>query len=312
MAAGLNEGDLLLTSPNTFVASSNVGLYQNAEVDFVDIDEKTYNMSPSALKDKLKTIKKTPKVIIPVHFAGQSCDMKEIRQIAKDSIIIEDCAHAIGGEYMGKKIGCLEYSDMAVFSFHPVKIITTGEGGMVVTNNKELYEKLILFRSHGITRNKDLMNNKDMPAWYYEQISLGYNYRMTEIQAGLGVSQMKRIEEFLIRRREIAKKYDEAFKNHDIITPYQDEKGISAYHLYPVQVNNRDRIFNNLRNKGILVNLHYIPVYLQPHYQNIGFKQGLCPVAESYYEKALSLPMFYSLTNENQDIVIESLIKELK
>lgn len=322
LAAGLGEGDRLWTSPNTFVASANCARYCGADVDFVDIDQATYNMSTAALRLKLEQAaadNRLPKVIIPVHFSGQSCEMEEIRKLVAGYgiTLIEDASHAIGGKYKGVHIGSCQYSDMAIFSFHPVKIVTTGEGGMVVTNREDLYRKLLLLRSHGITRDPFQMTEPSHGPWYYQQIDLGYNYRITDIQAALGVSQMVRIDEFISRRHEIARKYNECLKNLPITLPCQHPDTYSAYHLYvirlqldKIKVNHRE-VFEKLRAEGIGVNLHYIPVHLQPYYRKLGFKPGDFPIAEQYYTEAISLPMYYSLTPEEQDIVITTLGRAL-
>jgi len=323
LAAGLGPGDLLWTSPNTFVASANCALYCGAEVDFVDIDDRTYNISIERLEQKLESSKRTgklPKVVIPVHFAGQSCDMKRISELARsyEFTVIEDASHAIGGEYRGKKIGSCEYSDMTVFSFHPVKIITTGEGGMIVTRKQGLHEKLIRLRSHGITRNPDLMQGPSHGPWYYQQIDLGFNFRMTDIQAALGMSQLIRIDTFVARRHELADRYNEAFQGQPLTLPWQHVDTFSSYHLYVVRLmldrltKTHRQVFDELRAEGILVNLHYIPVHLQPYYQDRGFRIGNFPQAEKYYDEAITLPMYAGLTDDNQKIVIDSVKKVLQ
>lgn len=321
VAAGLDEGKRLWTSPNTFVASANCARYCNAKVDFVDINERSYNMDPLKLEQKLIQAKRNgcmPDVVIPVHFSGQSCDMKRMGELACEYgfTLIEDASHAIGGDYNGGKIGSCRHSDMTVFSFHPVKIVTTAEGGMVVTNRKDLYEKLLRLRSHGITRDPDLMEEETHGAWYYQQIELGWNYRMTDLQAALGCSQMERIDAFIAKRRELAKRYDEKLTDCSLVRPYQERSGESAWHLYVVQVDakkySRREVFDALRAAGIGVNVHYIPVHTQPYYQRFGFKNGDYPAAERYYERAISLPMYYSLTEEQQDYVIETLKKVLR
>lgn len=318
LAAGLGEGGRLWTSPNTFVASANCGLYCGAQVDFVDIDSRTYNMSGDKLTEKLaqaQKAKQLPKVIIPVHFSGQSCEMEQIGSLANQYgvTLIEDASHAIGGEYKGKKVGCCDYSDMAVFSFHPVKIITTGEGGMVLTNRDDLYEKLLLFRSHGITRKADLMQEEPHGPWYYEQVDLGYNYRMTDIQAALGVSQMDRIDEFVARRRQIVERYNKALQDLPLTLPWQHPDTFSAYHLYVICLETEKlrkthrQIFEELRASGIGVNVHYIPVHTQPYYRRLGFKRGDFSAAENYYNRAISLPIYYSLTDAEQNYVMNKL-----
>ena len=313
-AAGLEPGDVLWTAPNTFVASANCGLYCGSDVDFVDIDAQTYNMSTQELEKKLASSAKKPKVLVPVHFSGQPCDMEQIHRLAKDHdiTIVEDASHAIGAEYKGERVGSCKYSDMTVFSFHPVKIITTGEGGMVLTNNPDLYEKLRLYRSHGITRDPKLMSNND-GSWYYEQIDLGYNYRVTDMQAALGTSQMKRLPEFLQRRRYLAKRYNELLADLPLILPYQMEGTISSWHLYvacfreDASLTKKERLFQEMKKHGITLNMHYIPVHLQPYYKKMGFSNGDFPVSEAYYEKAFTLPLYYGLSDEEQVTVVEAL-----
>lgn len=314
-AAGLGEGDVLWTSPITFTASANCGRYCGADVDFVDIDDKTYNMSVAELRHKLETAVKKPKVVIPVHLAGQSCDMEAIKALADEYgfKIIEDASHATGADYKNTKVGSCRYSDMTVFSFHPVKIVTTGEGGVVLTNNKELYEKLKLYRSHGITRDSDLMTQEADGPWYYQQIELGFNYRMTDMQAALGCSQMDSLDEFVARRRYLVKRYNEKLKNLPLRTPYQDEATNPSWHIYIIRVDftkvklSKKEIFARMRDSGIVLNLHYIPVHTQPYYQKLGFQKGDFPVSEKYYEEAITLPLYYDLTDEQQDEVIEAL-----
>lgn len=309
LALGLGQGDILWTSPITFVASANCGLYCGAEVDFVDIDLQTYNMSIEALKAKLKIAKqqnKLPKVVVPVHLCGQSCDMKAIYDLSQEYgfHIIEDASHAIGGRYKGEYIGCNQYSDITIFSFHPVKIITTAEGGMALTNDAEIAKKIELLRSHGVTRNPKLMTKTTEGAWYYQQIELGFNYRMTELQAALGLSQLQRLNEFVVKRHEIAKKYNHLLSDLPVIIPYQLAETYSGLHLYVIRLKlneltrSRKEIFDDLRDKGIGVNIHYIPVHTQPYYENMGFRVGNFPNAESYYESAISLPMYPDLTDE--------------
>ena len=318
LALGLGKGDYLWTSPNTFVASANCGLYCGAKVDFVDIDPLTYNLSSKALEKKLIQAKKDgklPKVIIPVHFAGQSCDMKKIHILSKQYgfSIIEDASHAIGGRYLDQPIGGCQYSDITIFSFHPVKIITTAEGGLATTNSKELTEKMQLFRSHGVTRDQALMSKKADGAWYYQQVDLGFNYRMTELQAALGVSQMDRLDEFIGKRHALQKRYDQLLSEFPVITPNQSNFSYSALHLYPIQLDlssikkNREQVFDALRKNNIGVNIHYIPVHTQPYYLDMGFEHGYFPVSESYYSKAISLPMFPQLSFDDQDVVVSTL-----
>lgn len=302
-AAGIQAGDEVITTPLTFAASSNCVLYCGGTPVFADVDPKTYNIDPEDIRRKITD--KT-KAIIAVHLAGQPCDMDEIHKIAKehDLLVIEDGAHALGSVYKGKKIGTL--SDMTTFSFHPVKPITTGEGGMIVTDNKEFYQKMMLFRSHGITRDKNLMTRNDGP-WFYQQLDLGYNYRITDIQCALGCSQMKKLDRFLARRKEIVAHYNEAFADcENIVTPYQLPETESGWHLYIVQVKNCDRrkVFETLRERGIAVNVHYIPVYMHPYYQEHGYKDVHCKNAEEVYSHIISLPLYPALTSEQQKFVI--------
>jgi UDP-4-amino-4,6-dideoxy-N-acetyl-beta-L-altrosamine transaminase len=315
LALGVGPGDRVWTSPLTFVASSNAALYCGAEVDFIDVEERTYNMCPVRLAEKLDRAAETgtlPKVIIPVHLTGQSCDMAAIHAAASRHgvRIIEDASHAIGASYRSEPVGNCRFCDIAIFSFHPVKIVTTGEGGMAMTNDPELAELMRLDRSHGITRDTAKLQHDDVGAWYYEQQRLGFNYRMTDIAAALGLSQLSRIEEFVARRREIASAYDTAFASLAVRTPWQHPDAASAWHLYVIRID-RSRtvrthreIFDALRDADIGVNLHYVPVYRQPYYRELGFGQGHCPNAEAYYAEAISLPMYPSLTNEEQDTVI--------
>ena len=323
LALGLGEGDWLWTSPNSFVASANCGLYCGANVDFVDIDPQTYNLCPDALERKLIEARKEntlPKIVIPVHFAGQSCNMEKISSLSNEYgfSIIEDASHAIGGKYQDKSIGCCHYSDITVFSFHPVKVITTAEGGMATTNDASIAEKMRSLRSHGITRDKALMTSAPEGDWYYQQIALGFNYRMNELQAVLGLSQMKRLDEFVARRHACQEYYDEQLDSLSIITPFQSPDCFSSLHLYPIQLKqeqvkkSRKQVFSELRSSGIGVNVHYIPVHLQPHYKRLGFKKGDFPESETYYESALSIPLFQSLTKEMQDEVVEKLKRVLE
>ena len=318
LALGLGKGDWLWTTPITFVASANCGLYCGASVDFVDIDPKTYNISVERLAEKLAVAKqenRLPKVVVPVHLTGQICEMDKIRELSKQYgfYVIEDASHAIGGKYKDKPVGNCEYSDITVFSFHPVKIITTAEGGLCTTNNPELAAKMELYRSHGITRNPAQMTKEPDGAWYYQQIDLGYNYRMTELQAALGVSQMARLDEFITARHVLAKRYDELFKDIPVTVPWQHPDSYSGLHLYVIRLKlnkinkTHKEVFDELRAKNIGVNLHYIPVYSQPHYQQFGFNAEDFPEAEKYYQEAISLPMYSSLTFEQQDIVIAAL-----
>ena len=316
-ALGVGPGDVVWTSPITFVASANAALYCGADVDFVDIDPRTYNLCPDRFAAKLDDAAKSgtlPKVVIPVHLAGQSCEMEAIHAAASRHgvRIIEDASHAIGGSYQGQPVGNCRFSDITIFSFHPVKVVTTGEGGMAMTNDDELAELMRFDRSHGITRDEDRLEAKDEGGWYYEQQRLGFNYRMTDIAAALGVSQMTRLDEFVARRRQIAERYDRAFAgNLPITTPHQHPDTNSAWHLYIIRVDRaRHRaIFDALREAGIGVNLHYMPVYLQPYYRDLGFAPGLCPHAEDYYAEAISIPMFPAMTDEEQQAVIDEVIK---
>lgn len=322
LAAGLGPGDWLWTSPNTFVASANCGLYCGAKVDFVDIDPHTYNLSITELEQKLvlaESLGQLPKVLVPVHFAGQSCEMEHIGQLAQKYgfTVLEDASHAIGAQYKSKPVGSCAYSDLAVFSFHPVKIITTGEGGMVVTNREDLYERLLRLRTHGITRNPELMQGESHGLWYYQQLDLGFNYRMTDIQAVLGASQMQRLDEFVSRRRCLAGRYGELVQGLPVKLPAQHSDTASSWHLYVVCLSREkiekthQEVFAALRGAGIGVNLHYIPVHTQPYYQKLGFQWGDFPAAERYYREAISLPLYYGLTESAQDRVVDTLRREV-
>ncbi len=309
-ALGLGKGDEMITSPNTFVASSNAALYLGAKARFSDVEKETGNLDVSKVEENISD---NTKLITPVHYSGNPVDMKELSEIAEkhDVKIIEDGAHALGAKYANKKVGSLEYSEMAMFSFHPVKHITTGEGGIIVTNNEEYYDKLNLFRSHGITKN-NLVNEADGD-WYYEMQDLGFNYRITDIQCALGISQLKKLDDFVKNRRRIAKTYDELFEDN----PYFDvvlekENNESAYHLYPILLKDeykskKAEIFSRLRANGLGVQVHYIPVYLQPYYQNLGFKKRECPVCEEFYQREISIPMFPTLTDEDINFVKDTL-----
>lgn len=314
LALDLGPGDWLWTTPITFVASANCALYCGAQVDFVDIDPKTYNMSAVALGQKLEQAKaagRLPKVVVPVDLCGQPCDMAAIHALSREYgfKIIEDASHAIGGKYQGQPIGDGRYADITIFSFHPVKIITTGEGGVAMTNDAALAGRMELLRSHGITRDPQKMVGTPDGQWYYQQIDLGFNYRMTDMQAALGLSQMSRLDAFVSRRAEIARRYDEALAGLEVATPWQHPDSYSAWHLYVVRIPavRHRSTFEGLRKQGIGVNLHYIPVHTQPFYQRMGFRPGDFPEAEAYYTEAISLPMFPTMTYADQDLVIETL-----
>ncbi|MDI3337563.1 UDP-4-amino-4,6-dideoxy-N-acetyl-beta-L-altrosamine transaminase [Defluviimonas aestuarii] len=312
MALDLGPGDWLWTVPNTFVASANVGLYCGADVDFVDIDPETYVMCPKALEAKLiraEAAGRLPKIVIPVHFAGQSADMAAIGALATryGFRVIEDASHAIGASYRDRQVGDCAHSDICVFSFHPVKIVTTAEGGCATTNDAALASRMELHRSHGVTREPSLMESMSEGGWYYEQVALGYNYRMTELQAALGASQMTRLTEFVAKRHEIARRYDRLLGNMALTLPRQSPDSHSALHLYPVQVEDRARVFARLREAGIGVNVHYIPVHTQPFWKKRGFARGDFPVAEAYYDRAISLPLYPGLTEADQDRVVAAL-----
>ena len=323
LALGLGPGDWLWTTPNTFVASANCALYCGAQVDFVDIDPHTYNLCPKALEEKLTQAEKDgklPKIVIPVHLTGQPCDMSAIHALGQKYgfKIIEDASHAIGGQYKGEPIGNGRYSDITVFSFHPVKIITTAEGGMALTNSDDLATRLNLLRSHGITRDPALMTKGMDGPWYYQQVALGYNYRMTDIQAALGVSQMTRLDAYVNRRHEIAERYNVLLAGLPLTLPWQLPDGYSAYHLYVIRLQldkintTHLQVFEALRAKDIMVNLHYIPVHTQPYYQQMGFKHGDYPEAERYYREAISIPMHPTLTDAEQDLVVNVLRDALR
>jgi len=313
LSLGVGEGDYVWTVPNSFVASANCALYCGATVDFVDIDVKTSNISIEKLEEKLicaKKAKKLPKVVIPVHLAGEPCDMKAIKKLSFEYNfrIIEDASHAVGGLYQGNPIGSCEYSDVTVFSFHPVKIVTSGEGGAVLTNCHHLNHKLKLLRSHGITRDKQFMCNINEAAWYYEQIALGFNYRMTDIHAALGLSQLSRLGDYISKRHEIANVYDMQFEHSRIQKPYRNPNNKSALHLYVIQVDPQKHsyVFHSLRKENIGVNLHYIPIHTQPYYQNLGFSWGDFPNSEAYYKKAISLPIYPKLSKVELNNVIDA------
>ncbi len=317
IALDVGPGDIVWTSPITFVASSNCALYCGASVDFVDVNPHTANMCPDALQRKLVKAASDgtlPKVVIPVHFTGEPCDMDRVGALAKEYGfgVVEDGSHAIGSSYMGKPIGCGEHSDITVFSFHPVKIVTTAEGGMALTNDDALAQRLDVLRSHGITRDTKLMTGTPHGPWYYEQQFLGYNYRMTDIQAALGTSQMTRLNTFIDRRHEIARRYDELLADLPVVTLERSKNSRSALHLYPIQIsasarNGRRAVFEHFRAHEINVQVHYMPVHRQPYYEALGFKKGQFPAAEAYYDRAISIPMFPALTNAEQDRVVSVL-----
>ena len=319
MALDLGPGDCLWTSPNTFVASANCARYCGANVDFVDIDSRTYNMSVENLAAKLQQAAKNgrlPKIVIPVHFAGQPCDMPAIHALSQQYgfKIIEDASHAIGASYANIKVGSCTYSDITVFSFHPVKIITTGEGGMALTNNDELASRMRRLRSHGITSDRALMHARpENEIWNYQQVAIGFNYRMTDIQAALGLSQLSRLDDHVARRHEIAKRYDAELTQLPITTPWQSPQIHSSYHLYPIRINeakakeSQRQLYDALWKSGVAVNLHYIPVHRQPYYENLGFKAGDFPEAEQFHREVISLPMYPALTDDHYDLVVSAL-----
>lgn len=321
LALGLGPGDWLWTTPITFVASANCGLYCGAEVDFVDIDPRTYNLCPDALERKLVAAERDgrlPKVVVAVHLCGQACDMAAIHALAirYGFRVIEDASHAIGGKYRGEPIGNCRFSDVTVFSFHPVKVITTAEGGMALTNDPELAEKMALLRSHGITRDPTRMTHEPDGPWYYQQIDLGYNYRMTDLQAALGISQMTRLDDYVCRRTELARRYDTLLADLPLSTPWQHPDSKSSWHLYVIRLQieeqggagiARRQVFESLREQGIGVSLHYIPVHTQPYYQRQGFGVGDYPEAERYYAGAISLPIFQTMCEAQQDTVVAAL-----
>lgn len=319
LALDVGHKDIVWTTPITFVASANCAKYCGATIDLVDIDENTYNISIDALRIKLEIAKKInalPKVLIAVHLAGQSCEMEKIYVLSKQYgfKIIEDASHAIGGRYKSNKIGSCEFSDITVFSFHPVKIITTCEGGVCTTNNKELYTKIYRLRSHGIVRNMEEFVNKPDGQWYYEQIDLGYNYRLNDLQSALGINQLKRIDSFIEERHEIAGKYDNLFRKIDYIKPhYQNPNCYSSYHLYiirikPCETYTRKRIFEKLRNSGVYVNIHYIPIYKHPYYKNY-FDEENFPNSNAYYSEAISIPIFPGLTEKDISLIFDIITK---
>lgn len=318
LALGLGEGDWLWTSPITFVASANCGLYCGAQVDFVDIDPHTYNLCPTALEIKLVEAQKggvLPKVLVVVHLCGQPCDMAAIYALGQKYgfRIVEDASHAIGGKYKGEFIGSCRYSDITVFSFHPVKIITTGEGGMALTNSKELVTKMELLRSHGVTRDVAQMTHAPDGPWYYQQVGIGFNYRMTEIQAALGLSQLKRLDSYVVNRNELAKRYEHLLRPLPVKTPWQHPDSYSAYHLFVIRLRTKEirkprlKVFEELRQRNIGVNLHYIPVHTQPYYQRMGFNIGDYPNSELFYQEAITIPLYPGLSLLDQNYITNSL-----
>lgn len=319
LALGVGDEDIVWTSPNSFVASSNCALYCGASVDFVDIDINTGNMSVDALTNKLEEAEKKnslPKVIVPVHFAGQSCDMAKIAELAEryQFKVIEDASHAVGAKYLDSAVGSCKYSDICVFSFHPVKIITTMEGGMAMTNQQALAEKMRLLRSHGVSNDPNVMRNKAHGPWYYQQVELGFNYRMNDIEAALGISQLSKLDDFISKRNSVAAHYNERFAHSETITPLTvDNETYSSFHLYVVRIaeltqEQQSKLVDSLRDKGIFAHLHYIPIHTQPYYNDLGFKAGDFPSAERYYAEALTLPIFPSLTTSQIDFIADTLI----
>ncbi len=320
LALELAPGDWLWTVPNTFVASANCGRLCGASIDFVDIDRDSYCMDPNSLEHKLKHADKNnrlPKILVPVHYAGQSSDMEAIAFLAQkyDIKIIEDASHAVGAEYLGAPVGNCQFSDVAVFSFHPVKIITTAEGGIATTNDADLGAKMRRIRTNGITRVPEEMLNPNCEPWVYEQLEIGLNYRMTDMQAALGVSQMARLEKFIVRRRVLASQYDEMLTDLPVLRPWQNPQGTSAFHLYPIlleEAGDRLTVFNHLRSSGIGVNVHYIPVHTQPYYRKFGFSDGDYPNSEWFYSREISLPMYYALTDRQQQFVVDCIESALE
>lgn len=321
MALDLGPGDWLWTTPNTFVATANCAHYCNAQVDFVDIDPDTYNLSPSKLAAKLERAKsenRLPKIVIPVHFSGQSCNMKAIHALSQQYgfRIIEDASHAVGAKYLDKPVGCCQFSDITVFSFHPVKIITTAEGGLAMTNDQDLANKMALYRSHGVTRDPRLMDEEMEGVWDYKQIALGFNYRMTDLQAALGLSQLTRLDTYVARRNELAQRYDDLLRESLWITPKQDDRQTSARHLYVVRLPkalscHRAKIFEFLRDHGVGVNVHYIPVHTQPYYRRKGLDYGDLSTSEDFYRRAISIPLYPKMTLAEQDFIVATLIEAL-
>lgn len=320
LALDVGPGKRVWTSPNTFLASANCGRYCGAEVDFVDIDARSYNLSVDQLEEKLARAarqKRLPHVLVTVDFAGQPCEADRIAALCRHYgvRIIDDASHAIGATWKGERVGSGRWADITVFSFHPVKILTTGEGGIALTNDAELHRRLSMLRTHGMVRDSGRLEKKDEGGWYYEQQALGFNYRLTDLQAALGVSQLRRIDAFLAARRRVAARYDRLLGDSGLTLPWQHGDALSSYHLYPIQVPDprlRRAVFDGLRAAGIGVQVHYIPVHLQPYYRRLGFRQGDFPVAEAYYERAISLPMYAGLTEAQQDYVVEQLLQLLR
>jgi len=318
-AAGLGEGDEIITSPMTFLATSNAALFLGARPVFVDIEPKTGNIDPHLIE---KAITDKTKAIVPIHFSGHPVELARIAEIAQKQnlVVIEDACHALGAKYLDTRIGDCKYSNMAVFSFHPVKSITTGEGGAVLTNSEELYKKLAMFRQHGVTKDRTAFKNDDMDwgQWYYEMQYLGYNYRLTDIQSALGVSQLKKLDGFIQRKREIVAAYAQAFKNIPFFDLPIEKDGVkSAWHLYPIRlkdkyIKKKVELFSNLRKRGLWVQVHYIPVHLQPYYRQLGYKKGLCPNAEDFYEKEISIPLYPMMSQEDIDCVKKNLLDVFK
>ena len=322
LSLNVGEGDILWTVPNTFVASANCGLYCNATIDFVDIDPDTWNISIPALEKKLVTASrenKLPKAIVPVHFSGRSCDMRAIKKLSEKYgfAIIEDAAHSIGASYENEKVGSCAYADLTCFSTHPVKIITTGEGGIVTTNDEKLYKKLLCLRTHGITRDPNQMTKEPDGPWYFEQIMLGYHYRMTDLQAALGLSQMGRVDKYVDTRRQLARRYHDKLRELPLQLPQNEDIDTSSWHIYVVRLQldkiakTQKTVFDEMRSADIGVNLHYIPVHFHPYYQKLGFKKGDFPQCEQYYREALTLPLYPGLTHKEQDYICDTLRKIL-
>ena len=317
LALGVGEGDWVWTSSNSFVASANCALYCGANVSFVDINSRTYNIDTVKLEEKLIQAKfkgVLPKVVIPVHFAGQSCDMKRIRELSNEFgfKVIEDASHAIGAEYLGKPVGGCEFSDITVFSFHPVKIITTAEGGLATTNDKFLANEMTLLRSHGISRDNKVIGPEVDGPWHYKQLKLGFNYRMTDLQAALGLSQLKKLEDFIGKRREIAKYYNKHLIDTDWVIPHQEDYQKSSYHLYVIKlpvdlIKQKKSVYETLINQGIGVNVHYIPIHTQPYYTGLGIEHGDLSATIEFYERALTIPIFPSLSQADQELIVERL-----